>query len=36
MGDPRLRDPAAVARDVRDGLVTPEEALLIYGVTIEG
>jgi N-methylhydantoinase B len=35
MGDPRLRDPACVARDVRDGLVTPEEARLVYGVAVE-
>jgi N-methylhydantoinase B len=35
MGDPRLRDPAQVARDVRDGLVTPEEARLVYGANVE-
>ena len=36
LGDPRLRDPAAVARDLRDGLVTPEEARQVYGATVEG
>jgi N-methylhydantoinase B len=34
-GDPRQRDPAAVARDVRNGLVTREGALRDYGVTID-
>jgi N-methylhydantoinase B len=34
MGDPRQRDPAHVARDLRDGLVTPEEAL-VYGAIAE-
>ncbi len=31
MGDPKLRDPALVARDVRDGLVTEDEAREVYG-----
>jgi len=30
MGDPAARDPAQVARDVRDGLVTPENARQLY------
>jgi len=33
MGDPRQRDPALVQRDVEDGLVSPEAARTIYGVT---
>lgn len=35
MGDPRLRDPAAVARDVRDGLVSRETAQEIYKVVLD-
>ncbi len=31
-GDPKHRDPASVARDVRDGLLTEDAALSIYGV----
>ncbi len=31
MGDPRARDRAKVARDVADGLVSPEEARKAYG-----
>lgn len=31
VGDPKDRDPALVARDVRDGLVSPERAAEIYG-----
>jgi N-methylhydantoinase B len=31
MGDPRTRDPALVARDIRDGVVTAEEAVRVYG-----
>jgi N-methylhydantoinase B len=31
MGDPRERDPALVARDVADGLVSPEAATRDYG-----
>jgi N-methylhydantoinase B len=34
MGAPVLRDPALVARDVRDGLVSREEALGVYKVAI--
>jgi N-methylhydantoinase B len=33
-GDPLRRDPAAVARDVRHGLVSPEAARLVYGVVL--
>ena len=32
MGDPRTRDPESVARDVRDGLVSLENARSIYRV----
>ncbi len=31
MGDPAERDPAKVARDVRDGLVSADEARAVYG-----
>jgi N-methylhydantoinase B len=31
LGDPLRRDRAAVARDVRDGFVTPERARAVYG-----
>ncbi len=31
MGDPAERDPALVARDVADGLVSAEAAKLVYG-----
>jgi N-methylhydantoinase B len=31
MGDPRERDAALVARDVADGLVSPEAARRLYG-----
>ncbi|MFQ3623662.1 MAG: hydantoinase B/oxoprolinase family protein [Acetobacteraceae bacterium] len=34
MGDPRGRDPALVARDVADGLVSREAALRDYGAAI--
>lgn len=34
MGDPKLRDPALVARDVRDGLVSVAEARGLYGVSV--
>jgi len=34
-GEPLTRDPAAVARDVRDGLVTVADAAAIYGVVID-
>jgi N-methylhydantoinase B len=35
MGDPATRDPALVARDVRDGLVSAENAQLLYKVAID-
>jgi N-methylhydantoinase B len=35
MGDPRDRDPALLARDVRDGLVSPEAARRDYGKTVD-
>ena len=31
LGDPRTRDPALVARDVRDGLVSVDVARAVYG-----
>jgi len=34
MGDPVLRDPALVARDVKDGLVSVEAALNLYKVVV--
>jgi N-methylhydantoinase B len=34
MGDPATRAPAAVARDVRDGLVSAEEAQATYRVAL--
>jgi N-methylhydantoinase B len=34
MGDPTARDPALVARDVRDGLVSAADARLLYRVSI--
>jgi N-methylhydantoinase B len=34
MGDPTLRDPIQVARDVRDGLVSAANALALYRVAI--
>ncbi len=34
MGDPAARDPDLVARDVRDGLVSTENALAVYRVAI--
>ena len=33
MGDPKQRDPALVRRDVEDGLVSPEAARDVYGVS---
>ena len=33
-GDPLVRDPAAVALDVRDGLVSPQAAAAAYGVVL--
>jgi N-methylhydantoinase B len=34
-GDPRARDPAAVARDVGDDLITIADAATYYGVVID-
>jgi N-methylhydantoinase B len=34
MGDPTARDPALVARDVRDGLVSVENARALYQVVV--
>jgi N-methylhydantoinase B len=34
MGDPTTRDPALVARDVRDGLVSAENARELYHVVV--
>jgi N-methylhydantoinase B len=34
MGDPTARDPALVARDVRDGLVSADNARALYKVAI--
>ena len=34
-GDPRRRDPAAVARDVLDGVVSAGAAREIYGVAVD-
>lgn len=34
LGDPRARDPALVAKDVREGLVSRESALRDYGVVL--
>ena len=36
MGDPVSRDPAKVARDVRDGLVSAENARELYKVVVSG
>jgi N-methylhydantoinase B len=35
MGDPSARDPELVARDVRDGLVSAENARSIYRVVVD-
>lgn len=35
MGEPTTRDPAIVARDVRDGLVSPENARTLYKVAVD-
>ena len=32
-GDPALRDPALIAEDIRNGLLTAERAQEIYGTT---
>ncbi len=34
MGDPTQRDPLTVARDVRDGLVSVENARALYKVVV--
>jgi N-methylhydantoinase B len=34
MGDPAERDPARIARDVRDGLVSPDNACALYKVAL--
>ncbi|MBS1880458.1 MAG: hydantoinase B/oxoprolinase family protein, partial [Actinobacteria bacterium] len=34
-GNPLRRDPAAVVRDIRDGLVSPESARRDYGVVVD-
>ncbi len=34
-GDPSERDPALVLRDVRDGLLTVEDAAALYGVDVD-
>jgi N-methylhydantoinase B len=34
IGDPLERDPQAVARDVFDGVVSPEAAAKVYGVVL--
>jgi N-methylhydantoinase B len=34
MGDPKTRDPALVARDARDGLVSAANAAALYGVAL--
>lgn len=36
LGDPLLRDPEAVAKDVRDGYVTVDHAVRAYGVLLDG
>jgi N-methylhydantoinase B len=35
MGDPAARDPVLVAKDVRDGLVSPENARQLYRVAFD-
>lgn len=35
LGDPLLRDPATVARDIADGYVTAEPAVSVYGVVLD-
>jgi N-methylhydantoinase B len=35
MGDATTRDPAAVARDVHDGLVSPDQARAVYKVVVD-
>ncbi len=31
LGDPKERDPAAIREDIRNGFLTPERALEVYG-----
>ncbi|RYH08715.1 MAG: hydantoinase B/oxoprolinase family protein, partial [Alphaproteobacteria bacterium] len=33
LGDPKLRDPEAVRRDIKNGLITPERAKEVHGVS---
>lgn len=35
-GDPRTRDPERVARDVAEGIVTPQRAREVYAVALDG
>ncbi|HWK62479.1 MAG TPA: hydantoinase B/oxoprolinase family protein [Eoetvoesiella sp.] len=35
VGDPLLRDPAALRRDIEQGVVSPEAAQTIYGVVLD-
>ncbi|MHA1553135.1 MAG: hydantoinase B/oxoprolinase family protein [Alphaproteobacteria bacterium] len=35
LGDPKMRDPERVRRDIKNGLITPERALEIYGVSLD-
>lgn len=35
-GDPQRRDPARIARDLADGLVTLDQAAKLYGATMDG
>ena len=35
LGDPKNRDPDLVKRDIRNGLITPERAFEIYGVSAD-
>lgn len=34
-GDPKERDPEAIAQDVRDGTVSPEQAEMVYGAVLD-
>ena len=35
LGNPKDRDPASVRRDVKNGLLSPERARVVYGIEIE-
>jgi N-methylhydantoinase B len=35
LGDPRTREPAQVAHDVEEGLVSPETAQTVYGLPLK-